>query len=160
MKHRFGINIRHPRHKVLLIASLVLVLLLTLTSTSYAAPGEAQQGVYHTVQMGEYLSLIASRYGVSTAAILAANPHITNPNLIYSGTNIFIPIGYTPLPSPPPPPQPTYPAPACRHYHHVGYGQTLLGISSVYGVSAFAIAEANSIYNLNRIYAGQTLCIP
>lgn len=154
-------NLAHSHRRVLLLVCLVLGLLLALTSTSYAAPGEAQQGVYHTVQIGEYLSLIASRYGVSTAAILAANPHITNPNLIYSGTNIFIPIGYTPpAPAPPPPPQPTYPAPACRHYHHVGYGQTLLGISSIYGVSAFAIAEANSIYNLNRIYAGQTLCIP
>jgi LysM repeat protein len=150
-----------PSRKLVLVACLVLVLLLAFASTSYAAPAEAQQGVYHTVQMGEYLSLIASRYGVSTAVILAANPHITNPNLIYSGTNIFIPIGYTPAPPAPPAP-PTYPtAPTgCRHSHYITPGQTMLGIAQFYGVSPFAIAQANNIFNLNRIYAGQTLCIP
>lgn len=148
-----------PSRKVLLIVCLALVLLLAFASTSYAAPAEAQQGVYHTVQIGEYLSLIASRYGVSTAAILAANPHITNPNLIYSGTNIFIPIGYTPPPPPPQPPPPPNPSP-CRNSHYITYGQTLLSIARYYGVSAFSIAQANNIFNLNRIYAGQTLCIP
>ena len=147
-----------PSRKVVLVACLALVLLLTFASTSYAAPAEAQQGVHHTVQMGEYLSLIASRYGVSTAVILAANPHITNPNLIYSGTNIFIPIGNTPAP-PAPPPNPTSPT-GCRHSHYITPGQTMLGIAQFYGVSPFAIAQANNIYNLNRIYAGQTLCIP
>jgi LysM repeat protein len=146
-----------PSKRVIFIACLVLVVLLAFATTSYAAPAESQQGVYHTVQTGEYLSLLAARYGVSAAAILAANPHITNPNLIYSGTNIFIPIGYAP--PPPPPAQPPFPS-HCRSYHYITFGQTLSGIARFYGANPFAIAQANNIYNLNRIYAGQTLCIP
>jgi LysM repeat protein len=153
MKKRF---FARPSRKVLLVVSLVLVLLAAFASTSYAAPAESGQGVYHTVQIGEYLSLIASRYGVPMAVILAANPQITNPNLIYSGTNIFIPIGSAP---PPPPPPPVSPSP-CRSIHFIARGQTLSGIARFYGVSPFAIAQANNIFNLNRIYAGQTLCIP
>jgi len=152
-----------PSRKVILVVCLALGLLLAFASTSYAAPAESQQGVYHTVQRGEYLSLIAARYGVSTATILAANPHVRNPNLIYSGTNIFIPIGYAPptvpVVHPPPAPAPTYPS-YCRARHYVAYGQTMIGIARFYGANPFAIAQANNIYNLNRIYAGQTLCIP
>jgi LysM repeat protein len=149
-----------PSKKVILVVCLALVFLLVFVSTSYAAPAGSQQGVYHTVQRGEYLSLIAARYGVSMASILAANPHITNPSLIYAGTNIFIPIGYTP-PAPPPPPPAVPPFPSsCRAHHYITFGQTLSGIARFYGANPFAIAQANNIFNLNRIYAGQTLCIP
>jgi len=42
----------------------------------------------------------------------------------------------------------------------VRYGETLTRIGYMYGVSIWAIAAANHIYNLNLIYAGQVLCIP
>jgi LysM repeat protein len=139
------------------VAALMLVMLFLVA----ARPAEAQgTGVYHIVQRGEYLSLIAQRYGTTTQAILAANPQITNPNLIYAGQTIFVPFGV-----PPPPPQPTPvpqppPQPACRAYHYVTPGQTMLMISRWYSVDPFAIARANNIFNLNLIYAGTTLCIP
>ena len=47
----------------------------------------------HTVQAGETLSGIAKKNGVTPDAILAANPQITNPNLIHVGDLIFIPAG-------------------------------------------------------------------
>ncbi len=141
---------------------LVALLLAAAPATTYADSAESPtaQGVYHTVAPGEYLSLIAVRYGTTVQAILYANPNIYNPNIIYPGMVLYIPTGYPPAPVPPPPPAPQPPPQYCRYYHTVVYGQTMLQIGNIYGVSPFAIAEANNIYNLNYIYAGQTLCIP
>lgn len=141
------------------VAALMLVALFLIS----ARPAEAQgTGVYHIVQRGEYLSVIAQRYGTTTQAILAANPQITNANLIFAGQTIFVPFGTQPPPAPPPPtpaPQPP-PTPACRWSHYVVRGDTLLKIGRHYGVDPFVIARANNIFNLNLIYAGTTLCIP
>lgn len=48
----------------------------------------------------------------------------------------------------------------CRTWHPVQYGQTLQAIANYYGVSVWALLQANRIDNPNRIYAGQNLCIP
>ena len=48
----------------------------------------------------------------------------------------------------------------CSTYYTVQRGDTLSGIARWYGVSVHALAQANHISNPNRIYAGQTLCIP
>ena len=45
-------------------------------------------------------------------------------------------------------------------YHVVLQGQTLYSIAVLYGVNLYALAAANGIYNVNTIYAGQTLLIP
>lgn len=135
------------------------VVMLAMLFLMAAKPAEAQgTGVHHIVQAGEYLSLIAKRYGTTTAAILAANPQITNPNLIYTGQTIFVPFSVQPPPAPPPPPPPA--KPACRWNHYVTPGQTLLMISGFYGVNPYAVAQANGIFNLNLIFSGTTLCIP
>lgn len=148
-----------PVGRLVLLAALMLVLSLFLVA---AKPAEAQGGVYHTVQRGEYLALIARNYGTTVQQILWANPQITNPNRIYTGQVIFVPFGTQPPPPQPPPPQPPPPPPqpACRAWHYVTPGQTMLMISRWYGVDPFAIARANNIFNLNLIYAGTTLCIP
>lgn len=147
-----------PAGRLLVVAALMLVMLFLVAARPAAAQGN---GVYHIVQHGEYLSLIAQRYGTTQQAILAANPQITNPNLIFAGQTIFVPFGVVPLPpTPVPPPPPPPPQPACRAWHYVTPGQTMLMISRWYGVDPFAIARANNIFNLNLIYAGTTLCIP
>jgi hypothetical protein len=71
--------------------------------------------------------------------------------------SLYIPqTNYNPPPAYPPTPQ----GPYCRYHHYVTYGQNLINLGYYYGVSPYAIAEANSIYNLNYIYSGQHLCIP
>ena len=143
------------------IALLLLLfgLLLGVTanvSTAHAAPKEApaeSYGFYHTVRYGETLSLIAVTYGVTVHDLLVANPHIVNPHLIYYGTVIFIPHHHAPAPAPPP-------QRYCRYYLPVRYGDNLINLGLWYGISPYTIAEANNIYNLNRIYAVQSLCIP
>jgi len=153
---------RHYRKKLLLVAVLLGLLLFTAVSPTFAADTESEAittaesgGVYHTVRYGEYLSNIAVYYGVTVQAILQANPHIYNPNLIYAGMVLYIPSGYY---YPPVPPYGT--GGYCRYQHYVSYGENLSSISAWYGVSPWAVAQANNIYNLNYIYAGMYLCIP
>lgn len=154
------------RYRKSIVVLLLLLLLLASVSTTYAQTGSAR----HTVRRGEYLALIARQYGTTVQAILNANPGIKNPNLIYSGTVLVIPASAAPgqpqgtiqLGPVAQPSQPvSQPARAgCRFQHFVRYGDNLIRLGRHYGVSPFAIAEANRIYNLNRIFAGQYLCIP
>jgi len=139
--------------KVFVVLLLAMVLLLALSATTQAAPAEApaaSTGVYHTVRWGESLSGIAVRYGTTIQAIMAANPQIWNPNVIFAGQVLYIPTGGTG----------GVPPSSCRYYHTVAYGDTMSKISAWYGVNMWTIAQANRIYNLNLIYAGQVLCIP
>lgn len=153
------------RRQWIVVALLALFMLFGTTASVSAAANDSQQvsavaaapqysnGFYYTVQWGDNLSRIAQRYGTTVHAVLAANPQIYNPNHIYAGQVIFIPQGPVTPPAPPPPQ-------ACRYYHYVNYGQNLSTIAAWYGVSPWAIAQANGLYNLNRIYAGTYLCIP
>jgi len=45
----------------------------------------------YTVKSGDTLSHIASAYGISLKSLIAANPQISNPDLIYVGQKINIP---------------------------------------------------------------------
>lgn len=62
--------------------------------TYYQYSASCSQGSY-TVQWGDTMRKIAARYGVSLSALIAANPQIWNPNLIYRGQTICIPDGYS-----------------------------------------------------------------
>jgi LysM repeat protein len=131
----------------------------TPTPTSTPGPPAART---HIVRPGEWLYCIARAYSVDPKAIAEEN-RIVNPNLIYPEQELKIPDkpgwwlfgtacqrqfdGGTP------------PA-TCRLHHTVALGETLYSISVRYGVSMWAIAEANHILNLNYIRAGHVLCIP
>lgn len=71
------------------------------TAGSDASPGVAQPegqptprppmgATYHTVESGETLGTIATKYGVTTVAIANANG-LANPNLIRVGQRLIIP---------------------------------------------------------------------
>jgi LysM repeat protein len=66
----------------------------------------------HVVKRGEYLKLIAARYGVGWRRIANLN-NLKNPNRIYPGQRLKIPVPCKqPKPKPPPyPPYPPYPQP-------------------------------------------------
>jgi LysM repeat protein len=49
--------------------------------------------VAYLIQPGDTLSGIAASHGVTIAAVEAANPQLSNPNLIYAGKTIEIPGG-------------------------------------------------------------------
>jgi len=70
----------------------------------------------------------------------------------------------TPIPSaiPPAPAAPPIPptAPGYPIYHQVQWGENLTRIAQRYGTTVWAIAQANGIWNINYIRAGQVLLIP
>lgn len=141
--------------KPLVIAILVVLFQLVFISAIYAAPpaqqGYGGNGTYHRVRSGETLFSIGRQYGVNPYRIAQTN-NIRNPNRIYSGQVLYIPSG----------------GDGCNYgcdgpgsnYYRVRRGDTLTSIAYHYGVNPWVIANANRIYNLNRIYVGQVLYIP
>ena len=49
------------------------------------------QAAYHRVVKGDTLWALARRYGLSLAELIALNPQIKNPNLIYPGNEVRLP---------------------------------------------------------------------
>jgi LysM repeat protein len=114
----------------------------------------------HTVVRGEYLATIARRYGVSVTAIIQAN-NLANPNLIFAGQRLIIPLGgTTPPPTGVPPTGVPPTAPPTGGTYTVQRGDTLNSIARRFGTTVQAIAQANGIANPNLIYPGQVLQIP
>lgn len=103
------------------------------------------------IRSGDTLSGIAARYGTTVSALMAVNPQIKNPNLIYAGQYLNLPGSRDSF-------EPSSSASGTRYT--VRPGDTLSGIGARFGVSYQAIAQANGIANPNLIYAGQTLVIP
>lgn len=136
--------------KVLLVLGLVVLLQVVLVPASSAAP-PSSAGFWHKVRHGETLFSIGRMYHVNPYTICHTNG-LRNCDHIYAGQSLWIPDSSSP--------RPPHHQCMCATYHTIRYGQTLYSIARHYGVSPWAIAQCNGIYNLNRIYAGQRLCIP
>jgi LysM repeat protein len=109
--------------------------------TGYTTPAPVYyptSGNTYVVQSGDTLGKIAARSGTTVGAILAANPQITNPSLIYAGQVINLP--------------------AVPVYYTVCYGDTLRSIANRYGTSVYNLQLLNpTIYDPNLIYPGQVI---
>jgi len=135
------------RMKKPLVIAILVILLLALT----VSVASASNGTYHRVRSGETLFSIGRQYGVNPYWIAQAN-NLRNPNRIYSGQVLYIPSQGDGCNS-------GCDDPGSNRYR-VRRGDTLTSIAYRFGVSPWAIARANRIYNLNRIYVGQVLYIP
>jgi LysM repeat protein len=87
-------------------------------------------GGTYVVQWGDTLGKIAARIGVSWRDILAMNPQIQNPSLIYAGQVIYLPGGVVN----PPPYNPPAPAPPCNCPPTSGDGLSTLKINYKHGL--------------------------
>jgi LysM repeat protein len=106
-------------------------------------------GFFHTVAPGENLVELSRRFGVRVVDILIANPQIINPELIFAGQVICIPI----------PPPADIPCPG--FFYEVAPGETLSELARRFGVTVQQIFAANpQIVDVNKIFAGQIICIP
>jgi len=56
-----------------------------------AQPGGTPAVVPYTVKPGDTLYRTAKAYGVPLWKLIAANPQIKNPNLIYVGQTVYVP---------------------------------------------------------------------
>ncbi len=100
-------------------------------------PVPSSSGSY-VVQWGDTMRKIASRLDVSLADLLAVNPQIANPNLIFFGQVINVP--------------------ASASTYTVQRGDTLRIVSARYGTTVDVLLSLNpQIWNANLIYVGQVI---
>lgn len=94
----------------------------------------------YVVQWGDTMRKIAARFNVSLQDLIAANPQITNPNLIYRGQVVYMP--------------------GTGSLYTIQRGDTLKNIAASYGTSLHSLISLNpQIWNVNLIYPGQVIRI-
>lgn len=103
----------------------------------------------YTVQYGDTLSSIARLYGSTVPAIISTN-NITNPNLIYPGATLLIPVEEEVFPGTPP----------GGLIYTVQPGDTLYTVSLLFAVSIQSILALNNIPVPSRIYPGLKIVLP
>jgi len=134
----------------------------TVTGTMGTCP------TVYTVQWGDTLNRVSAKYGVSVAAIGAANPGL-NPNFISVGQTINVPCpdqtvppGAFPTAGPPPSTVTTNPppAPSCQPTYTVQRGDWTYALARRFGISVQSLMSANPNVNVNYLYPGQVLNVP
>jgi LysM repeat protein len=100
-----------------------------------------------TIRLGESLVTYVRRYGVSGSSLLAVNPEIAaNPNIIYPGRTIIIPVAVSFTPSRTTP-----------FFYVVGAGETVGTIAVKFEMLADTLASANPGV---AIAPGNTILVP
>ena len=123
---------------------------MTMPTPEVPTPTPANTITY-TVKRGDTLSAIARRYNTSVASIVALNPIIKNPNLIYPGQKFIIDTNDNNMEG----------QNSCgKILYKIQYGDTLSQIALDYNSSVQGIAKLNNIANPNLIYAGDIIQIP
>lgn len=115
--------------------------------------GHSPAPATYTVQPGDTVSGIASRYGLRTADVLTLNG-LGWRSVIYPGQVLTL-TGAVPAPAAPAP----APAPSAGAYT-VQRGDTISSIAQRHGVTTDAVLAANGLSRSSIIYPGQTIGIP
>ena len=105
-------------------------------------------GQIYRVVRGDTMFEIARRYGISLESLIRANPQIADPNQIFPGQEICIPVA---------------PRPSCPNgtLYTVRSGDTLFEIARRNNITLASLIAANpQITNANQILPGQEICIP
>jgi LysM repeat protein len=132
--------------------------------------------IIHTVRPGDTVSRLATLYGSTTQAIIAANG-LDEQALIFVGQGLVIPVRLnapateTPTVTPqvivvtatqaaPAPTATPQPAPGGTTVYVVQPGDTLRRIALRFNTTVSALAQLNGITNINYIQVGQRLNVP
>ena len=100
------------------------------------------------IQWGDTLSQLAIDYNTTVEELVILN-NIENPNLIYAGNTLIVPVAGG-----------SSPEESDKTIYVVRSGDTLSQIALDFGTTVNAIAIRNNISNVNLIYPGQILIIP
>jgi len=88
---------QRPAHHSMGRAARPATLTAYVTSPGQGRPGYRPQPIIYRLQLGEGFPTVAERYGVTIAAIDAANPWVANPNTLPVGYPVIVPpAGWTP----------------------------------------------------------------
>lgn len=131
------------KNHVIFLAFVISLVFLSFNSGSALAWSGC--GLSHTVQAGETLSSISRECGYTLTQVKAYNPGFGS--LIFPGQVVYF---Y----------QQDEMVYSGGFYYSVQRGDTLFRIALRYGLTIDQLLSANNIYNMNYIYAGQTLFIP
>jgi LysM repeat protein len=118
---------------------------VTATPTAFPTATPTPIFVFHPVEAGETLISIASKYGITTEALLAAN-NIRDPANLEVGQDLLIP------------PKDGLRVPVVPHT--VAAGDTLLSIAAKYGSSVKKILAANPQLKADDLPVGKPIAVP
>ncbi len=102
----------------------------------------------YTIRKGDTLYSLAKRFE-STVERLAEINNIENPDLIYAGDTLCIPL-----------PLQYYPACRTTNYYIVKGGDSATQIAKYFGISTTQLLYSNIGIDINNLYDGMILCIP
>jgi LysM repeat protein len=129
----------------------------TQTTQSSGAATQATSGAY-TVQRGDTVGSIALKFGITTSALLAVNPGITNPDMLTVGQEIKLPSGAGA--AAPAAPASSGGAAVSGGTYTVQRGDTLSSIAKRAGTTVAELQRLNNLTNPDRISVGQKLVLP
>ena len=123
-----------------------------MIQTNSTNSNSSSGSIIYNVKKGDYLSRIALQYGTTVSSIIALNPVIKNPNLIYPGQQLIIKSSSIDLVS------------VANHscgkiLYKIKNGDTLSKLALEHGDTVDEIAKLNNISNPNLIYAGSIIQI-
>ncbi|MBO8129541.1 MAG: LysM peptidoglycan-binding domain-containing protein [Peptococcaceae bacterium] len=100
---------------------------------------------------GDTMAIIAQRFGISEKQLIAVNPHITDPNILFPGDVLCVPGFRTPVTCPP----------NFQGRYEVQEGDTMFAIAQRLNVSVEELIAANPhIPNPKFIFPFDVLCVP
>lgn len=129
------------------------------------APPASTVSSRYTIVGGDTISKVASKFGVSTQAVLTANG-LSWSSIIYPGQTLAIPglalaSNVTPAPVAAPVSEPTTPVvSAPTTTYTIVAGDTISKIAAKFGLTAQSILTANGLAWNSVIYAGRPLTLP
>jgi LysM repeat protein len=107
----------------------------------------------YTIERGDSLSEIASRFGVDVTR-LAADNAIADPDLVVIGTQIMVPA------SAPAAPEPEPDTAHLERYYTVQPGDSLSSVAARFSVDVVALEAANELADPDLVVVGDRLRIP
>ncbi|MBN1487704.1 MAG: LysM peptidoglycan-binding domain-containing protein [Anaerolineae bacterium] len=129
------------------ILTFIFILVTLCNWGAKATPVYASTTAVYIVQPGDTLTAIATRHGISTSQLAAAN-NLYWYSWVYIGQRLIIPTGTV------------APAPSTGNVYIVQRGDTLTSIALRMGISLTDLAAANGLYPQSWVYVGQRLILP
>lgn len=111
---------------------------------------EGYKSLYFVIA-GDTMSIIASRFGITEKELIAVNPHIADPDMIYPGDVLCVP-GFR---------KPSAYPPGFAGRYEVQDGDTMQKVAAKFSISVAKLIAANPhITNPDMLFPFDVLCVP